>query len=342
MRGFDRNRKATCILGVALFLFSSQQASAAITISTVPVGNPGNQADATNPVTPTIGAIGYSYSIGKYDVTVGQYTAFLNAVAATDTYGLYDPGMATDSNSPSIARNGASGSYTYSVIGSANHPVTYVNWGDTARFTNWLSNGQPTGAEGNGTTETGSYTLNGAVTDADLNAVTRNANPTWVIPTESEWYKAAYYNPATSSYYKYPFSSNTVPTSAPPGSAPNTGNFYDATTGYAVTGSTTYSSSQDYMTDVGAYTASASPYGAFDMGGIVEQWNEAFLSGLFRGLRGTTWDSFSLNLESTIRQGTLPTIEGDGVGFRVAFVPEPSTVTLLMLGAGGILALRRR
>jgi len=40
-------------------------------------------------------AVGYAYRIGKYEVTVGQYTAFLNAVAATDTFGLYNPNMAT-------------------------------------------------------------------------------------------------------------------------------------------------------------------------------------------------------------------------------------------------------
>ena len=60
-----------------------------ITIDTVPIGNPGN---ANDPTTGNLyGGVAYNYSIGKYDVTVGQYTAFLNAVAATDTYGLYNP-----------------------------------------------------------------------------------------------------------------------------------------------------------------------------------------------------------------------------------------------------------
>ncbi len=100
---------------------------------------------------------------------------------------LYNSGMATDGNVAGIQQNGPSGGYIYSVIGSANHPITYVNWYDAARFTNWLYNGQPTtGGEGNGTTETGSYTLNGS----NPNNVTRNANATWVIPTENEWYKA--------------------------------------------------------------------------------------------------------------------------------------------------------
>ena len=44
-----------------------------------------------------LGAVGYAYQIGEYDVTTAQYCQFLNAVATTsDPYGLYNPSMATD------------------------------------------------------------------------------------------------------------------------------------------------------------------------------------------------------------------------------------------------------
>ena len=78
--------------------------------------------------------------------------------------------MATDiiCQTIGITQSGSSGSYSYSVTGSdsqaANCPIFDVSWGDAARFCNWLQNGQPTGAEGTGTTETGAYTLNGATT----------------------------------------------------------------------------------------------------------------------------------------------------------------------------------
>lgn len=147
----------------------------------VPVGNAGNPNDSAT----GYGGVGYNYNISKFETTIGQYTQFLNAVAKTDTYGLYNTYMATDTTIAGIARSGTSGSYTYSAIGSPNQPVTYVSWGDAARFANWITNGQPTGPQGAGTTETGSYALNGATSNSALNAVTRNANGTYFIPTEN-------------------------------------------------------------------------------------------------------------------------------------------------------------
>ncbi len=134
----------------------------------VTVGNPGN-AGETSGVDWDIricGAVKYVYNIGKYEVTAGQYCEFLNAVAKTDAYGLYNPYMDYDAD-PSrrgcnIKRTGISGDYSYSVAADwANRPVNYVSWGDAARFVNWLTNGQPTGTENLSTTEAGSYSLGG-------------------------------------------------------------------------------------------------------------------------------------------------------------------------------------
>ena len=82
-----------CLHGVGL-------AEAAINIETVFVGNPGNAGEPSGSSAPgghgpaaIVGAVDYTYKMGKYEVTAGQYTAFLNAVAATDTYGLYNTSM---------------------------------------------------------------------------------------------------------------------------------------------------------------------------------------------------------------------------------------------------------
>src|SRR4029078_6775148 len=83
----------------------------------------------------------------------------------------------------------------------------------------------------------------------------------------------------------------------------------------------------DHLTDVGAYTGTTSPYGAFDMGGNIEQWNEALITASVRGLRGGSFLSFgSPNLLSSARHGGESETSGGNLnfGFRVAgVVPEP-------------------
>src|ERR1043166_3899722 len=164
------------------------QVTAAITVDTVAVGDVNNSVDSTG-----WGAVGYAYGMGKLEVTLNQYTAFLNAVAKTDTYALYNTQMSAVPSTRGISRSGVSGSYNYSVIGDGNRPVTYVSWFDAARFANWLNNGQPTGLQVAATTESGAYALNGATIGV---VFTRSASAQYVIPTQDEWYKAAYYQPA--------------------------------------------------------------------------------------------------------------------------------------------------
>jgi len=192
-------------------------ALAGILIDTVIVGDPGNAAYTGYG---GHGAVAYVYDIGKYEVTAGQYAEFLNAVATTDTYGLYNERMDVDSGivnaeyGCNIKRSGSPGSYAYSVAPDwANRPVNNVSWGDAARFCNWMHNGQPTGPQGLGTTEDGSYFLDGATTDAQLNTAERQLDATWAIPTLNEWHKAAYYKGGgtDAGYWEYPTSSDTEP-----------------------------------------------------------------------------------------------------------------------------------
>ncbi len=336
-----------CATLLLFVLLSSAFANAdIITIPTVPVGNVGNSND---PATDNLyGGVSYAYNIGTTEVTNAQYVAFLNAVARSDPYELYSSkmggGIAGDPLG-GISRWGSSGSYTYTIKNSdfifpyayATKPVVFVSWGDAARFANWLHNGQPTGAEGPGTTETGAYTLNGQL---NLTTVTRNAGAKWFIPTENEWYKAAYYDPSTESYYNYPTGTNTVPNNNLPDSdTGNSANFNHVGYSYA-------------LTDAGAYTLSYSPYGTFDQGGNVWEWNEAVVLEGRRGLRGGSWQDFndggSWGLQASYRYSTFPTSSGfseaNYVGFRVASaaIPEPASLTLCLTGVFALAARRSR
>lgn len=311
---------------LALVLLAAGAAQAAITIDTVTVGNPGNAAD-TRYDTPGYGAVAYSYNIGTYEVTAGQYTTFLNAVATTDTYGLYNTTMSRTDYGCGIVRTGSPGSYAYSVDSAfVNRPVNYVSFWDATRFANWLHNGQG----GAGTTEYGAYTL---TSDGMANnTITRNAGWQWAVTSEDEWYKAAYYNPATSSYYDYPTSSNAAPGRDMADISGNNANCY---------GDPIPIDSPYYTTLVGEFQNSDSPYGTFDQGGNVFEWNEAIISGSYRGLRGGSYGLNVYTLLASDRGSLDPSSEDDSIGFRVSEVPEPASMGLLALGGLALLARRR-
>jgi formylglycine-generating enzyme required for sulfatase activity len=183
---------------------------------------------------------------------------------------------------------------------------------------------------------------------------TRNPSATYFIPSANEWYKAAYHknDGVTAHYWNYPTSSDAAPFSdQPPGSgAPiqsNTANFfkddgvangYDD--GYAVTG-TTIIDAQTYLTDVGAYTASVSPYGTFDQGGNVSEWAEAVQS-QSRSLHGGSWLSPSVSLYGGRPGFQRPRFEHHALGFRVASIPEPCSLWMAALGLIGLMMRRGR
>ena len=116
-----------------------------------------------------------------------------------------------------------------SALAAANDaPVFDVSWGDSARFANWLQNGQPTNlGEAAGSTETGAYTLNGATSQSALMAIGRNAGATYFIPSENEWYKAAYFNPSNGTYWTYPTQSNSTPSNVLSATGTNNANLLE-------------------------------------------------------------------------------------------------------------------
>jgi formylglycine-generating enzyme len=264
-------------LGLVMLLLFMSPASA-VTMAWTPIGNPGNPADTLVMVddgTTGYGSVPYNYSIGTYEVTNAQYADFLNAKAKSDPLGLYDPKMADptyhsvgfpfrvlDAGLGGITRDGTSGSYTYSAIaGRENLPVNYVSFYDTLRFANWMNNGQ-----GNGNTETGAYSLLGG-TPVPSNHLTlsRNIGATIVLPSEDEWYKAAYYDAGSSHYFVDPMGSDSSAncTDGHPTATPNSANCE----------SNPFDEIQ-LPTNVGSYPNSASPYGTYDQGGNIAEVNE--------------------------------------------------------------------
>jgi formylglycine-generating enzyme required for sulfatase activity len=170
----------------------------------VGVGDESALADTTG-----YGAVNYAYQISAYPVTQSQYVEFLNAVAATDTNGIYSTSMTSDSRG-GITRSSVAGNHVYSVKASmGNKPVNFVNWVNCARYCNWLHNGKPSGLQNASTTENGAYAISGTST-------VKISSASYWIPTENEWYKAAYFsmskNGGLGGYWKYATQSDEDPT----------------------------------------------------------------------------------------------------------------------------------
>jgi formylglycine-generating enzyme required for sulfatase activity len=164
---------------------------AAITIDTVPIGNPGNPADTRyDPM--GFGSVAYHFRIGKYEVTNAQYVEFLNGVdqTGTNSLALYDTNMTSDPNGGIDFNAGAANGSKYEIkAGRDNNPLVWVTWYSAVRFANWLHNGM-----GSSETEKGAYTLlGGTPTPSNSGSITRNPGAKWWLPSEDEWYKAAYH-----------------------------------------------------------------------------------------------------------------------------------------------------
>jgi len=367
-----------CIAGLSLVASEAMATPISATLAgyeLVQVGDAGNVGQVSeDPAQNGFGAVATDFWIGKYQVTIGQYAEFLNAVAKSDPYGLYSPSMNSDTRNRGIEQSGDDGSYVYTVVGpngtnpvgaqsAANRPITYVSWFDSARFANWMSNGRPSSEQINAqnlqpnqVTDDGAYNLGTATSG---NAVAKNAinpntqaAPTFYIPTENEWYKAAYYSPVkdgpgSPGYYLYGTQSDTAPgnggtnalTAMATKDLANQAN-YRPDRRYAVTGTTSNiisSGDQNLLTDVGAFTNTYSYYGAFDMSGNAQDWNDlSGAAGSNRGLRGGFYNDTPEKLASSNRISlAVPSSESFGIGFRLASpVPEPA---MLGLGSAGVL-----
>ncbi len=315
-------------------------------IEWVTVGDPGNTADGPA----GYGAVATSFQIMKYEFTNQLYTEFLNSVdsSGTNPYSVYNTNMG-DNPRGGITNTGSTNGSRYAVkTDMGDKPVNYVSWFDAARVSNWYQNG----ATNSSSTETGAYTLVGGQTTGTAPAV--NSGATFYVPTEDQWYKAAYYKGGGTSagYWDYATQSDSDPTAVTAG-----------LTGIGSAGSTGNSANYDFgalwngqngnVTTVGT-NGGASAYGAFDMSGNVYEWNDLTgASDSYLGLRGGGWSDGAFNLSSSFSDSFDPSFENNGIGFRLASpvsgpsgVPEIdpsglSAVLGLLFGGLGLLERRR-
>lgn len=270
----------------------------------VVVGNPGNPADANR-----LGTVPYAYKIGKYEVTTSQYVEFLNAKAKSDRDGnLWFNDMDRNISGGSgcnIHRKGEKGNYTHFVEPEfADVPVNQVSFLDACRFCNWLHNGQ-----GDGDTEDGAYTLNG-YTGTDGRRVKRNPGARFFIPTEDEWYKAAYYDPnkpGGPGYWDYPTRSDAKPNRDFAGS--NSANYY----------AEGYLDPVMFLAKVGSFPQSPGPYGTLDQAGNLFEWTEGLIPPFLRMFWGGSFATTDAGINvRPDNQDTSSQSDVSYIGFRVA------------------------
>ena len=282
------------------------------TIDFVDIGNAGNAADTAGADIGRAGygAVPYEYRVSTYEITQNAIT---KATAS---------GMA----------NVTAGPWT------GNQPAANIDWYEAAAFVNFLNTNSGKTAAYDLTFSSGSWSMalwssEQAWTAGGTNLY-RNKDAYYFLPSENEWYKAAYYNPAGSNYFLYPTGSNSVPT-------------------VVVSGTDAGSAIYDRVTYVPAVVNSAggsSPYGTMGQGGNIYEWLESAGDGTnnspseYRVMRGGNIILPEVFLRSIQRDAYWdPSIGSNGdVGFRVASVPEPSTYALLLMTAAGALWMTRR
>lgn len=285
----------------------------AFTIDFVTIGNPGNANDATGPdytadgglYASPYGGISYVYQMGVTEVSQDWITKATNLGMTNVTAGAW----------------------------TGSQPAANMTWYEAAGFVNWLntSTGHQAAYQLDGTNTALTLWTSGQAWQAGGENLYRHKDAYYFLPSENEWYKAAYHqnDGVTANYWDYATRSNTIPTAVVSGTLSGTA-VYDAQPGPV-----------DVNNDGGL-----SPYGTRGQNGNVFEWQESAFDGINnsssedRVARGGFWIGPESFLRSSTRIIGDPTDSVNFTGFRVASVPEPSS-TVLMLSAG-LLALARR
>ena len=278
-----------------------------VDIEFVDIGNVGNTGDTANTVNgANPGVVNYEYSIGTYEVTSDQWAAVAG----------FDALVENNSNDP----------------WTGSQPTANASWYEAAKFANWLTSGDA---------RQGAYTftVDGTTfTGVDRDTALTTFGTIYVLPTEDEWYKAAYLKSDGSGYTTYA-TGNSTPDGIDFAGDTDYDSVYRDASGF----------NNGAPLSVGGGTEENN--GTYDMGGNVFEWSESAFSGgeptggEDRVLRGGFWNFNSNTLQSFYRNANYPGLVDTDIGFRVAsvsVVPEPSSVGLLVIGAMGCMLRRKR
>ena len=277
-------------------------------IDFVTIGNPGNAADTTGSPNPA-GSVGYVYKIGKYEIS-------RDAIIKANAFGSLGISLQD--------MNGYGGN-------GLNRPATGISWYEAAKFVNLLNLNKGYQVAYNLTFNWMGHPTVSVWSSGQYNGSNhlRHKDAYYFLPSWDEWYKAAYFDPNKATapgYWNYPTISDNAPTPVSSG----------LLSGTAVYGRSTSAGPAD-VTDAGGLSA----YGTMAQGGNVWEWNESAYE--YRGGAWNTAPSLPTELSVTSRYDQQdPFLEVNAVGFRVASVPEPSSLSLFFASGIALSILWRR
>ena len=281
------------------------------TIDFTTIGDPGNLPDFSGDPSPA-GQVNYVYGISTYEIPESAILA-ANAQSALDGNPL---NITIDSRGP-------------------NMPATRVSWFEAARFVNWLNTSSGHAPAYNFDANGDFQLWSPGDVGFDADNPFRNTQAVYVLPSVDEWYKAAFYDPVSDTWFDFPSGMNSPPNPVASGTEDNTA-VYDQP----------FSQGPAEITLAGG----PSPFGTVGQGGNVQEWEETALDLVndnpdeLRAHRGGQWISGATpaGLANDSRGALIaPFVSSGSIGFRVVRIPEPSTL-LLLATLFAAFALRRR
>jgi len=277
--------------------------STSVTLDFTTIDSPGNAADTTG-----YGSVAHDYRIMTYELTTDQY----NTVAAATTL-------------PNAA-----------APWTGNQPAAGIKYSEAASFANWLTSGDVT---------QGAYTISAQSTvtiDRAGAIATYGYGNVFVIPTDDEWYKAAFYDSANDVYFDYGTGSDTTPT-------PTTGSTNADEAVYRIL--QVFPSEPLGPAEVNN-AGGVSAYGTMAQSGNIAEYIEQIATDTKPRHRGGHYsDGADTNLSSTGLRGSNSSdfSTPSTVGLRMVLltaepggvlIPEPGAASLLAVGATLLLARR--